>query len=228
MALVQRSDGAFLIRQGPLQWGTRRQAVSFFKIGLQLAIDLACGLRASGIDAYATSDEGTVSDPSYVPPSRAVDLSVSWPSSWRVEIEQLGENRFCHRFLDTYNVQQSVIGKSPQDVVDRLFGSIDTNVRDYIKAVTPAPEIVTPAPPPAPVPPPRFLRPGDRRLTAEDELELSAQRAAMEVPKAPPADLEYRWFYENTRSNDIKTRMQKDEGFAAWMDREGVLKIRSN
>src|SRR5271156_2094587 len=118
MALVKRSDGMFLIRQEPLQWGNLRQSRSFFSIGLQAARDLSAQLRAAGVQAYAADDSGNFSDENYVAPTQAVDLSVLWPSDdWRVSVEELGSNRFCHRFLDQHGVQHSVIGANPNEVV---------------------------------------------------------------------------------------------------------------
>ena len=64
MAIIKRADGMFLIRQGPpIQWGSSRQAKAFLPMQLQTAIDLAAGLRAAGIEAYASSDAGTIQDP---------------------------------------------------------------------------------------------------------------------------------------------------------------------
>ena len=123
MALVKRNDGMYLIRQEPLQFGSIRQARAYFPLQLQNALDLAAQLRAAGIEAYAASDAGNEQDPAYKPPQQAVDLSVRWPSAWRVEVEELGTNRYCHRFVDQYNVQHSVIGKTPQEVVDKLLGA---------------------------------------------------------------------------------------------------------
>lgn len=228
MPLVKRNDGAFLIRQEPLQWGTIRQARAHFTMSLQNAVDLAAGLRAAGVEAYAASDSGNEQDSAYKPPQETVDLTVRWPSMWRVEIEELGTNRYCHRFVDQYNVQHSVIGKNPQEVVDKLFGSVDPNAREYVRRITPEPEVAPPPPPPIPVTPRKFLRPGDRGISESELAEMEEQRAKQQAPKMPPVEVEYAHFYDTAPTNDTRKRMKTDAGYLAWLEKTGVLTPRSN
>jgi hypothetical protein len=229
MPLIKRSDGAYLIRQDPLQWGTIRQARAYFPLQLQNALDLAAQLRAAGIEAYAASDAGNEQDPAYKPPQQAVDLSVRWPADWRIEVEELGTNRFCHRFVDQYNVQHSVIAATPQAVIDKLEGSIDAAVRAHIRSITPEPEVQAPPPaPPVAAAPRKFLRPGDRALTEQDFLEMEARRAEFQKPKMPPAEVEYLNFYNNSPTNATRKRIQTDPGFMEWAQRAGLLNMRSN
>jgi hypothetical protein len=228
MALVKRSDGAFLIRQSPLQFGTIRQARAYFSLQLQNAIDLAAQLRAAGVEAYAASDSGNEQDPAYVPPQRAVDLTVKWPSTWRVEVEDLGTNRYCTRFIDQYNVQHSVIAATPQAVVDKLEGSIDAAVRMYIRSITPEPEVqAPPSAPPVPTAPRKFLRPGSREITETEFAEMEAERQKAMAPKTPPIEVEYLRFYNNSPANATKLRMKTDPGYLTWLEREGILNPRS-
>jgi hypothetical protein len=230
MALIKRADGTFLIRQAPTQYGTIRQARGLFLVDLQRALDIAAQLRTAGVEAYASSDMGQEQDPAYKPPTKEVDLTVVWPSTWRIEVEQLGSERFIHRFLDAQNVQHSIIGKTPQEVVDKLQGSIDYDNRAYVAAITPIPEpeVVVPAAQAEELPR-KILRPGSRndRFSQEDLDELQRQRAIRERPKTPPAEIEYQRFYETAPTAETKKRMAKDEGFMAWLDKSGALALRS-
>jgi hypothetical protein len=222
MPLVKRNDGAYLIRQEPLQWGTIRQARAYFPLQLQNARDLAAGLRAAGVESYAVSDSGNPQDPAYVPPQETVDLTVKWPADWRISVEELGTNRFCHRFVDQYNVQHSVIAATPQAVIDKLEGSIDAAIRAHIRRITPEPEL--PAPPSAPPvsPAPRkFLRPGSREISEEEYAEMNASRAQAQAPKVTPQEVEYEQYW-NSNSISIlakRERSRKDPGFLAWLNR---------
>ena len=228
MALVKRSDGFFLVRQEPLQWGTIKQARAYLSMQLQTALDLAAGLRDAGIEAYASSDSGQEQDPAYVPPTATVDLTVQWASTWRVEIEELGTNRYCHRFVDQFNVQHSVIGKTPQEIADKLNGSVDPVAREYVRRITPEPEVAPPPPPPIPVAPRKFLRPGDRGISESELAEMEEQRAKQQAPKVPPVEVEYAYFYNTAPTNDTRKRMKSDAGYLTWLEKTGVLTPRSN
>lgn len=228
MALWKRSDGMYVIRLNPLQFGTLRQARSYFTTGLQEAIDGCAQLRGAGVEIYAASDSGNEQDPAYVPPQQAVDLTVRWPSTWRIEIEELGTNRYCHRFVDQYNVQHSAIAKTPQEVVDKLFGSVDPNAREYVRRITPEPEGAPPPPPPIPVAPRKILRPGSREITEAEFAEMEAERQKAQAPKTPPIEVEYLRFYNNSPTNATRKRIQTDPGFMEWVQREGLLNMRSN
>jgi hypothetical protein len=222
MALVKRNDGAYLIRQDPLQWGTIRQARAYFPLQLQNAIELAAGLRAASVEAYAASDSGNEQDPAYKPPQQAVDLTVRWPSTWRVEVEELGTNRYCHRFLDQYNVQHSVIAATPQAVIDKLEGSIDAAIRAHIRSITPEPEVQAPQlAPPVAAAPRKFLRPGSREISEEEYAEMNASRAQAQAPKVTPQEVEYEQYWNSNSISIVakRERSRKDPGFLAWLNR---------
>jgi hypothetical protein len=228
MSLVKRTDGVFLIAQSPVQWGLIRQARALFNVPLQTARDIAAQLRGAGVECYAASEMGTENDDAYKPPTAAVDLSLIFPSTWRIpenEIERLSENRFVHSFIDSTGSQQSVIGSSPQAVVDKLAARFDFESKRYIAAITPVPE--TPAVvPEAPVPegPRKFIRAGDRQfLTPEEVADLAAQRAFRNVPKVLPIAVEYSQFYNTASSAEISARRAKDKEFFAWMKTQNLF-----
>jgi hypothetical protein len=229
MALITRNDGVFLIAQSPaVQFGTIKQARNLFRVDLQRARDIAAGFRAAGVEAYASSDMGTIDDPAYVPRQAEVDLSVSWPGDWRVEIERLGLQRFCHSFLDPQGIQHSVIGKTPQEVVLKLSSTYDQAIKDYVKSITPEPVVeVAFVEPEVTTAPKKILRPGSRTWTPEDVAELEAQRLRQQAPKTPPAEVEYKSFYAAAQTTHIKMRMQKDPGFNEWLQKTGALALRS-
>jgi hypothetical protein len=196
MSLVKRADGTFLINQSPLQFGLIRQARALFNVPLQRARDIAAQLRGAGVECYASQEMGTEDDPAYKPPTAQVDLTVTWPSTWRIpenEIERLSENRFVHSFIDSTGSQQSVIGSSPQAVVDKLAARFDFESKKYLASITPVPE--TPAviaETPVDEAPKKFLRPGSRTgtpYTPEEAEHLAAQRAFREMPKTPPIEV---------------------------------------
>jgi hypothetical protein len=224
MAIIKRADGMFLIRQEPLQWGTAKQARSFFAIGLQSALDLSAQLRAAGIEAYASSDSGNIQDPSFVPQKETTDLTVRWPSTWQTEIEELGPNRFCIRFVDEFRVSRAVIGRTPQEAVDKLQmqSLVDPAVRNYLQSITPQePEAVVPVAAPVSTTPRKFLRPGDRAITEQDLAEMEARRAESQKPKTPPQEVEYSQYW-NSNSISIaakKERSRNDPGFLAWLNK---------
>jgi hypothetical protein len=230
MALVKRADGTFLINQNPLQFGLIRQARALFNVPLQRARDLAAELRGAGVECYAASEMGTENDDAWEPPTAAVDLSVSWPSTWQISpIERLSEHRFVHSFVDSTGTQQSVIGRTPQEVVDRLSARFDFEARQYVASITPVPEPPT-AVPEAPIPegPRKFIRAGDRHyLTPEEVADLAAQRAFHETPKAPPIEVEYLNFFNSSSSGEVSRRKQKDPQFFEWMKSQGLLFGRS-
>ena len=227
MALVKRTDGMYLIRQEPLQFGTLNQARSFFKIGQQNALDLAAGLRAAGVESYAANDSGRFDDPAYVEPAVTTDLSVRWPDKWQVEVEELGPSRYAVRFVDEFNQQRTVLGRNPQEAVDKLQmqSLVDTPTRNYLQSITPQP--VAPVAPAASVVegPRKLIRAGDRTITPEEFAEMDAQRAQAQVPKTPPAEIEYRRFYDNSPTNATRMRMKQDPGFSSWANKEGIFDV---
>jgi hypothetical protein len=231
MALIKRADGTFLINQNPLQWGMIRQARSLFRVDLQRARDIAAQLRAAGIEAYASQDGGTEEDPAFKAPTAQVDFTVTWPSTWRIEVEQLSENRFVHKFSDATNVQHSVVGRTPQEVVDRLASSINFEARQYIASITPIPETpVAVLEVPVDEAPKKFLRPGSRTgtpYTPEEVRSLEAQRAFRETPKTPPIEIEYLNFFNASSSSDVAKRKKNDPQFFQWMKDQGLLFGRS-
>jgi hypothetical protein len=228
MSLVKRADGMYLIRQEPLQFGTLNQARSFFKIGLQNALDLAADLRRASIECYAASDAGTISDPNYVEPTATTDLTVRWPGDWQVEIEELGPSRYVIRFVDEFQVQRTVLGRSPHEAIDKIQmqSLVDPAVRNYLESITPVPE-VAPAPAPETEAPRKFLRPGDRAITEQDLVEMEARRAEFQKPKTPPIQIEYQNFYEKSSSAAIKDRLRSDPEFLDWLNSTGALAPRS-
>jgi hypothetical protein len=233
MSLIKRNDGAYLIRQSPLQWGTIRQARQFFPVGLQVARDLSAELRGAGVACFAADDSGNFNDENYVAPTQAPDLSVVWPSDWRVEVSELGTNRYCHTYRNQHGEQSSVIGTTPQQVVDKLQfqSTVSPDVRAYLASITPEPEAVVAAPAPqAPVTPGRFLRPGDRSsigITEEERSEMEARREAQQAPKTPPIQVEYERFYSAASSTQVKHRMKTDPEFLDWLNNSGALAPRS-
>jgi hypothetical protein len=229
MAVLKTIDGRFLINESPLQFGLIRQARNLYHVDLQRARDKAAELRIAGLEIYAASDAGTFDDPAYVAPTKEVDLSVSWPAvDWRVEIEQLSENRFRHVFF-VDGVQRSVLGSSAQDVVDRLYGTFDPAIRAYLQSITPEPvaEVVIPTAPVIDLPK-KILRTGDRSLSSDDWAELEVSRAAKQAPKVPPVEIEFFHWYNTASSQATRDRMQKDPAFFEWLKREGILDPRSN
>jgi hypothetical protein len=230
MSLIKRHDGNFLINLDPIQWGTPRMARSLFRVDLQRARDIAAQLRAAGVEAYASQDMGAEDDPAFKPPTAQIDLSVTWPSTWQISpIEQLSEHRFVHSFVDSTGTQQSVIGRSPQEVVDRLSARFDFEARQYVASITPVPEPPA-AVPEAPMPegPRKFIRAGDRHyLTPEEVADLAAQRAFRETPKTPPIEVEYLAFFNTSSSSDVSKRKQKEPQFFGWMKSQGLLFGRS-
>jgi hypothetical protein len=230
MALLKRDDGMFVINLAPLQFGTIRQARGLLNLPLQTALDRASSLRDGGHKVYASSEMGNWQDPAYVAPQKAVE-PVVYPAAWRVEIEQLSENRFRHAFL-VDGVQRSVLGSSPQDVVDRLYGTFDPAIRAYLQSIAPEPvaEVVIPTAPAIQLVPKKILRPGSQaeRMTEQDWAEMESQREARPGPKTPPAELDFQYFYETAPTAQTKKRMQTDPEFYAWLTRTGALAHRSN
>jgi hypothetical protein len=220
----------YLIRQEPLQFGTLNQARSFFKIGQQNALDLAAGYRTAGVECYAANDSGRFDDPAYVEPAVTTDLSVRWPSTWQVEVEELGPSRYAVRFVDEFNQQRTVLGRNPQEAVDKLQmqSLVDTPTRNYLQSITPQP--VAPVAPAAPVVegPRKFVRAGDRTITDEERAEMDATRQKATAPKTPPAEIEYLWYYDNSPANAVRKRVETDTGFAAWAKQAGIFDMRSN
>jgi len=227
MSLVKRADGTFLINQSPLQWGMIRQARSLFRVPLQTARDIAARLRAAGVEAYASQDGGTEDDPAFKPPTEQVDLTVTWPSTWTISIEQLAEHRFVHSFIDSTGSQQSVIGKTPQEVVDKLAGRFDFESKKYLASITPVsetPVVVVEAP--VVEGPRKFLRPGSRTgtpYTPEEAEHLAAQRAFRETPNTPPIEVEYSQFYNTASSAEVSARRAKDKEFFTWMQAQNLF-----
>lgn len=225
MSILKTPDGRYLINESPvIQFGSIRQARSLYHTDLQRQRDKAAQLRLAGLDIYAASDAGTFDDPAYVAPSQAVDMSVVYPSSWNgatVEIEQLSENRFRHVFV-VDGVQRSVIGSSPQNVVDRLDGTFDPEIKAYLKTIKPEPvAVVIPTAAPIPLAPNKILRPGSRaeRMTEQDWVEMDAERAKKQAPKTPPAEFEYQEFFDRTSYAESKKRSQSDPAFLAWLNK---------
>jgi hypothetical protein len=228
MAVLKTIDGRFLINESPIQFGTIRQSRNLCRVDLQRARDKAQEFRAAGLEIYAASDAGTFDDPAYVAPTKDVDLSVLWPGDWRVEIERLGVQRFCHSFLDAQGIQHSVIGKTPQEVVLKLSSTYDQEIKDYVKSITPEPVVeVAFVEPEVTTAPKKILRPGSRTWTPEDVAELDAQRLRQQAPRIPPAEIEYKNFYDAAQTTHIKMRMQKDLGFNEWLQKTGALALRS-
>ena len=227
MALVKRNDGNFLINLDPIQWGTPRMARSLFRVDIMRAQNIAAQLRNAGVACYASQDGGTEDDPAFKPPTGQVDLSVVWPGDWRIEIERVSENRFVHSFIDSTGSQQSVIGPTPQAVVDKLAGRFDFESKKYVASITSVPETpVAIAEAPVDETPKKFLRPGSRTgtpYTADEAAHLAAQRAARETPETPPIEVEYLNFYNNSLNAKITERKAKDADFRGWMVREGLL-----
>jgi hypothetical protein len=223
MALLKRDDGMFVINLAPLQFGTIRQARGLLNLPLQTALDRASSLRDGGHKVYASSEMGNWQDPAYVAPQKAVE-PVVYPAAWRVEIEQLSENRFRHVFF-VDGVQRSVLGSSAQDVVDRLYGTFDPAIRAYLQSITPEPvaEVVIPAAPEIPLAPKKHLRPGDQTFAQEDFDRMEAQRAARQAPKTPPVEVIYLQFYNTASASQVNGRKATDPDFYQWMVREGLV-----
>ena len=230
MALVKRNDGNFLINLNPQQFGNARQARSLFRVDGQRARDIAQQLRNAGVECYAAQDGGSEDDPAFQAPKAEVNISVTWPGDWRIEIERVSENRFVHSFMDSTGNQQSVIGPTPQAVVDKLAARFDFESKKYLASITPAPEpAVVARVESVPEGPKKFLRAGDRHfLTPEDVADLAAQRAAREVPVAQPIEFAYLQFYNAASGAEIRARKAKDQEFFNWMVSQNLLVGRSD
>jgi hypothetical protein len=139
-----------------------------------------------------------------------VSEAINWDGvPWRITPVRTGDGRYSYSFHDPItNTQQSVIGSSPQDVVDRLRieHPIYTRHIETLPVYTPAPV----APPPAPVEagPIRILR-------HADQTETLPERRLPEKPRVSSRDFER---YVDSLSNEEFKQKMKDPDFARAVD----------
>lgn len=196
--------------------GKSFQAVSWNSAGEftnEEALRVSAYLRSHGLEATAITDSGGHSLEPELSNKTPVDETIVWPAEWRLSPIEKISSGYVYRFFDyVTSTDQTISGRSPQEVVDKLHTinhPICSRLIETLPIVEPPPAELPPAIPQAP----------QRRLRDAD---LRGMPVAM--PERPPDSyaegrhsIEFEAYVDSLSAADLKEKM-KDKNFVARMD----------
>ena len=191
----------------PVPWNSAGQFTA------EEALRISADLRSRGFQATAIADGGGHSLERELSIKAPVDETIAWPAEWRLSPIEKISSGYVYRFFDyVTSTDQTISGRSPQAVVDKLH---TINHPIYSRLIETLPIV---EPPPAELPP-AIEQAVQRRLRDAD---LRAIPVAM--PERPPdthaegrRSIEFEAYVDSLSAAELKEKM-KDKTFVARMD----------